>query len=159
MPASLVLVLALIGISFAGPLVRLRAKLDLWPYVALVYGTCFVVLVLLALAVRAPALGQPAREIKIFAALALGPMLLGHTGCNWALKYLPAYVVNLTLLGEPVGATLLAAMLPDIREVPGVATFVGGACILAGVFVTIRSPRPVSGRGVSSTALAGREPD
>ena len=58
-------------------------------------------------------------------------MLLGHTGLNWALKYLPAYVVNLTLLGEPVGATLLAALLPGIREVPGVATFVGGALILA----------------------------
>jgi drug/metabolite transporter (DMT)-like permease len=156
-------VLALIGAATAAFYFivgrRLRAKLDLWPYVALVYGTCFVVLVVLATIVRAPVIAQPRREIEIFAALALGPMLLGHTGCNWALKYLPAYVVNLTLLGEPVGATLLAAMLPEIREVPGVATLIGGACILAGVFVTLRSPKPVIGSVDASTALAGRKPD
>ncbi|MDB4876230.1 MAG: putative rane protein [Gemmatimonadetes bacterium] len=120
---------------------RLRSTLDIWPYVALVYGTCFVVLLLFAAIVHAPVLGQPPRELAIFLALAIGPMLFGHTGLNWALKYLPAYVVNLTLLGEPVGATLLAAFLPGIREVPGAATFVGGALILAGISVAARAAR------------------
>ena len=73
-----------------------------------------------ALPVHAPVREQPPREMAIFAALAIGPMLLGHTGLNWALKHLPAYVVNVTLLGEPVGATILAAALPGIREVPPV---------------------------------------
>jgi drug/metabolite transporter (DMT)-like permease len=117
---------------------RLRAALDLWPYVGLVYGTCFVVLLLLAAVAGAPVAPQPPRELAIFAALALGPMLLGHTGLNWALKHSPAYVVNLTLLGEPVGATLIAAMLPGIREVPGPATFVGGAVVLGGILLTVR---------------------
>jgi drug/metabolite transporter (DMT)-like permease len=120
---------------------RLRSTLDIWPYVAVVYGTCFVVLIALAAIVRAPVLHQPPREIAIFSALAIGPMLFGHTGLNWALKYLPAYVVNLTLLGEPVGATLLAAILPGIREVPGIATLVGGALILVGIYVTARAAR------------------
>lgn len=122
---------------------RLRAVLDIWPYVGLVYGTCFGVLIVLAAIVHAPVLAQPPRELAIFAALAVGPMLLGHTGLNWALKYLPAYVVNLTLLGEPVGATLLAAVLPGIRELPGVATLVGGALVLAGIYVTARPSRTV----------------
>lgn len=120
---------------------KLRSTLDIWPYVAVVYGTCFVVLIALAAIVRAPVLHQPPREIAIFSALAIGPMLFGHTGLNWALKYLPAYVVNLTLLGEPVGATLLAAILPGIREVPGIATLVGGALILVGIYVTARAAR------------------
>jgi drug/metabolite transporter (DMT)-like permease len=120
---------------------KLRTTLDIWPYVALVYGTCFVVLIGLAAIVRAPVLHQPARELAIFSALAIGPMLFGHTGLNWALKYLPAYVVNLTLLGEPVGATMLAAILPGIREVPGVATLGGGALILVGIYVTARAAR------------------
>ncbi|HEY4131942.1 MAG TPA: DMT family transporter [Gemmatimonadaceae bacterium] len=123
---------------------RLRATLDIWPYVGLVYGTCFVVLVLFALAVRAPVMHQPPRELEIFAALAIGPMLLGHTGFNWSLKYLPAYVVNLTLLGEPVGATVLAALLPGIREVPRSATFLGGALILIGIYVTARAASAAS---------------
>jgi drug/metabolite transporter (DMT)-like permease len=94
-----------------------------------------------AVAVHAPVIAQPPREVGIFAALALGPMLLGHTGLNWALKYLPAYVVNLTMLGEPVGATVLAAILPGIREVPASATFAGGALILVGIYITARSSR------------------
>jgi drug/metabolite transporter (DMT)-like permease len=67
--------------------------------------------------------------------LALGPMLIGHTGMNWALKFLPAYVVNLTVLGEPVGATMLGAIIPSIRQVPTISTLVGGAIVLAGVII------------------------
>ena len=117
---------------------RLRPSLDIWPYVGLVYGACFVVLIGCAAAVHAPVAVQPPRELAIFAGLAIGPMLLGHTGLNWALRYLPAYVVNVTVLGEPVGATVLAAVLPSIHERPGGATVIGGALILAGIFVTAR---------------------
>ena len=117
---------------------RLRGTLELWSYVGLVYGSCFVALLLLALVARAPVLQQPPRELAIFAGLALGPMLLGHTGLNWALKRSPAYVVNLTLLGEPIGATLIAAFLPGIREVPAPLTFVGGAIVFVGIVLAAR---------------------
>jgi len=73
---------------------------------------------------------------------------------NWALKYLPAYVVNLTLLGEPVGATLLAAVLPGIREIPGYATFLGGALILGGIYVTVRGAQTAPRTGLAPTAHA-----
>lgn len=114
---------------------RLRAALDLWPYVALVYGVCFVVLLTIAGLRGVPLFPQPGREVAIFAGLAIGPMFLGHTGLNWALKYLPAYLVVLTVLGEPVGATLLAAVLPGIHEVPPVATLTGGFVILVGILL------------------------
>lgn len=117
---------------------RLRQTVSLWPYVAVVYGAAFVTCVLLALATGATLGGQPPKELLIFAGLAVGPMLLGHTGMNWALGHLPAFVVNLTTLGEPVGATLLAAVLPWIRETPGPLTLVGGALVLAGVLLAAR---------------------
>lgn len=117
---------------------RLRATLDLWAYVGLVYGACLVVLLVLLAITSTPLLPQPPRELGIFVLLALGPMLLGHTGLNWALKHSPAYAVNITLLGEPVGATLLAALLPGIREVPGPTVFIGGAFILVGVLRTAK---------------------
>jgi drug/metabolite transporter (DMT)-like permease len=123
---------------------RLRRTLDLWPYVALVYGACLVTLVVIAVAIRVPMLPQPPREWLIFAALAVGPMMLGHTGMNWAMRYLPAYTVNLTTLGEPLGATLLAAMLPGIREVPPLATLGGGALVLLGILIAL--PRAQSQR-------------
>lgn len=120
---------------------RIRQRIDLWPYVSLVYGVCLLTLLLLVAAAHAPLWPQPAREWGIFAALAAGPMLLGHTGMNWALKLLPAYVVNLTLLGEPVLATLLAMAIPGIGEVPTWLTLVGGLLILSGIMVTA-SKRP-----------------
>jgi drug/metabolite transporter (DMT)-like permease len=33
---------------------------------------------------------------------------------------------------------LIAALLPGIREVPGIETFVGGAIVLAGILLTAR---------------------
>jgi len=117
---------------------RLRQSLDIWPYVALVYGACFVVLVIACIATGATLLPQPPREWAIYAALAIGPMLLGHTGMNWALKYLPAFVVNLTVLGEPVGATTIAALLPGIHEIPSLSVLFGGAMILGGIVIAAR---------------------
>jgi drug/metabolite transporter (DMT)-like permease len=117
---------------------RLRRSLDVWPYVGLVYSACLVTLLALSAVFHVHLSPQPPREIAIFVAIAVGPMMLGHTGMNWSLKYVPAYVANVAWLGEPVGATLLAATLPGIRETPAAATFLGGALILAGVYVTSR---------------------
>ena len=119
----------------------LRQTIDLWAYVAVVYGACFVALLVIAAMIGAPLGPQPPRELAIFAGLAIGPMLLGHTGMNYALRYLPAYVVNLTVLGEPVGATLLAAVIPGIAEVPTATTLAGGALILGGVILAARRGR------------------
>lgn len=117
---------------------RIRQRLGLWPYVALVYGAAFLTCLALT-PLAGQSLGpQPPRELLIFAGLAIGPMLLGHTGMNWALGHLPAFVVNLTTLGEPVGATLLAALLPGIAEVPGLGTLGGGVLILGGVLMAAR---------------------
>lgn len=117
---------------------RLRATLDLWAYVALVYGACLVTLLALAAIIDVPLGPYPRREYGIFALLALGPMLLGHTGMNWALRYARAYQVNIVLLGEPIGATLLAAVLPGIREQPTAFTLVGGAFVLGGILLAER---------------------
>jgi drug/metabolite transporter (DMT)-like permease len=113
----------------------LRKSLGIWAYVGIVYSAAFLTLTAIALSRGVTLAPQPPREIAIFAGLALGPMLLGHTGMNWALKFLPAYVVNLTVLGEPVGATLLGALIPAIRQIPTVSTLLGGAVVLCGVII------------------------
>jgi drug/metabolite transporter (DMT)-like permease len=117
---------------------RLRAMLDLWSYVALVYGACLVTLLLIAVLLDVPLGPYPRREYGIFALLALGPMLLGHTGMNWALRYARAYQVNIVLLGEPIGATMLAAAIPGIQERPTAFTLIGGAIVLVGILIAER---------------------
>jgi drug/metabolite transporter (DMT)-like permease len=109
--------------------------------VAWVYVIAAAILVPFIL-VRGEALAAyPAREWWIFAGLAAGPMLLGHTGFNWALRHVRAYIVNLAVLGEPIGASLLAWWLIGGDEVPGSATLVGGTLILAGLAISIYSQK------------------
>jgi drug/metabolite transporter (DMT)-like permease len=132
---------------------RLRRSLGIWSYVAIVYGTAFVVLTAVAVVLGVHLSPQPPREIAIFAALVVGPMLLGHTGMNWSLKFLPAYVVNLAVLGEPVGATLLGALIPSIRQIPSVSTLAGGAIVLGGVIIAANN---VTDRSVSPAGAVGK---
>ncbi len=75
-----------------------------------------------------------------FLALALIPQLLGHSAFNWALRHLPASVVSLHLLGEPVGSTLLALFF--LGEVPSPLTLLGSALVLGGLAWVTRQDLP-----------------
>lgn len=108
-----------------------RPRQDLLTYVCLVYGSAAVVLGLLAWARGTPLVGFPAREWWLFAGLAVGPTLLGHTLFNWALAYVPASHISVAILGEPVGATVWAWLFLD--EVPAGLQLVGACLILGGV--------------------------
>jgi drug/metabolite transporter (DMT)-like permease len=131
---------------------QLRARWDVWTYTGLVYGVAAVVLVAAALLHPGVTLsGYGARDWGVFAALAAGPMLLGHSGINYALGYVPAYVANVAVLGEPIGATLIAWVLPAVREVPGWQTLVGGVLVLLGIAVTVTRRRPASGAAAAET--------
>lgn len=128
----------------------LRQRLGLWAYTGVVYGIAAVALLGAAWGTATPLVGYAPREWVIFALLALGPMMLGHTGVNYALRYIRAYTANLALLGEPVGATLLAWLLPAIHEVPSLQTVAGGVLILAGIALGVRrrsEPDRVAGTG------------
>ena len=79
-------------------------------------------------------------EIALFIALAVFPTALGHSVNNYLLTLVPAYVVSSAVLGEPIGATLLAMVI--LHEVPSTMTLVGFAIILLGVaLVLIGLPR------------------
>lgn len=126
---------------------RLRPQMDLWWYIFVIYGLAAVVLVAgIGLLPGVPLTGFPQRDWLIFTALAAGPMMLGHTAVNYALRYVRAYIANIALLMEPIGATLIAWLLPAIAEVPGPQTVLGGALILGGLAVTVlRRGRPSVG--------------
>lgn len=49
---------------------------------------------------------------------------------------LPAAVVAVAILGEPVGATLIAATLLD--EAPTLPEWIGSAIVLLGVYIGLR---------------------
>ena len=76
-------------------------------------------------------LGLPARAALWAVAMGLGPGLLGHGSFAGALRYLPAALVGLIGLGEPVLAAVGALLW--FREVPPPLAVVGMAAVLAAI--------------------------
>jgi len=116
---------------------RLRRRLDVWSYVAPVYGAAAMLSLVAAAGVRAPLVGFTPLAWAYLVAMAAGPMLLGHTSFNWALEHVRAYVVSLVMLLEPVTATLLAILVLGPGERPSIVVGAGAASILAGVGVVL----------------------
>jgi len=112
----------------------LRQRVAVVPYVLVVYTACSLTLLLVAVGQGLPLVGYGRREWILFFALAVGPGLFGHTVVNWALEHVESSVVSVSLLGEPVGATILALLL--LAEIPGATTVGGGAIVLVGIYVT-----------------------
>jgi len=133
--------LALIGAIMLGIYIlsgrRIRQNLDLVSYVTPVYATSALVLTVGCLVTGTRLTPYPPREYLLFFAIAVVPMIFGHTVYNWALKYVSAPVVSISLLGEPVGATILAFLF--LNEMPTLPTIIGGVITLAGIYMCARS--------------------
>jgi len=129
---ALVAAVAVAGYYLAGR--SLRRRLGVVPYATVVYAVCALVLLGVAVGRGMALLAYPPHEWALFVAMALGPGVLGHTVINWALGHLESHVVSVTLLGEPIGSTVLAALL--LAETPSVGTLLGGAVVLAGIYLT-----------------------
>lgn len=136
--------LALVGAwSGAGYILigrRLRPSLALTPYIFLVYGMAALVLVAMVIFSGQHAFGFSGDVYIYLLLLALLPQLLGHSSFNWLLAHLPASYVSVALLGEPVGATLLALLL--FNEVPGAIKMLGAGLILTGILIATLRPSP-----------------
>jgi drug/metabolite transporter (DMT)-like permease len=112
---------------------KLRGGMSLVSYIFVVYGMAAIVLLALVLLARHPLFGYPPQAYLWFILLALVPQLLGHSTFNWALRYLSAAYVSITLLGEPIGSTILAYFL--LHEAPGALEVFGAILILAGIYI------------------------
>jgi len=116
---------------------RLRARLSLLSYITLVYGMAAVVLVIIMFAAGYRPLGYQPLTYLWLILLALVPQLIGHTTFNWALGYLSAAYVSITLLAEPIGSTILAYLLLD--ETPTLVKGFGAILILTGIVIASKS--------------------
>lgn len=130
-------ILALIGAFMGAGYIligrQLRARISLTSYIFLVYGMAAFVLLSIMLLAGQSLLGYSVNTYLLLLLLAIVPQLLGHSSFNWALGYLSAAYVSITLLGEPVGSTILAYFI--LQESPGVIKIIGAILILAGILL------------------------
>jgi drug/metabolite transporter (DMT)-like permease len=138
--------LALLGaISGAGYMLigrRVRGELSLIPYISIAYSSSAIILAGLVLIQNVEPFNYPTTSYLWFILLALIPQLIGHTTINWALRYLPAAYVSVTLLGEPVASTIWAYLF--LGERPSWLLILGAFLILLGI--GIASKRQLSRR-------------
>lgn len=118
---------------------RVRARVEAMSYTALVSGMAGLTLLLAALISGQEFFSYPAQDWLLFVLLALGPGIAGHGIIIWALKYLKAPVVAVSILGESVGASILAFFI--FGESLVWYQLAGGCLILTGIYIAAVNDR------------------
>lgn len=90
---------------------KLREEMDVLSYTAIVYSFSAFFLLLTSISSGIPFTGYKTSSYIYMVLLAIVPQLIGHTAINWALKYLKTSMVAITILGEPIGASILAYLI------------------------------------------------
>lgn len=85
---------------------------------------------------RNPFTGYSTKEWGLFLLLAIVPTLLGHYVFNFLMKRMAAATVSMSVLGEPIFASLLALAL--LKEKITLYSMAAGMLMLYGVWVFIR---------------------
>ncbi len=89
-------------------------------------------------------------QLLLLAAIVIVPQLIGNTILSWALGFLPAPRVALVILGEPIGASLLAWLF--LHQTPKPLAIPGAFLVLFAVVQGARQPlRPAQNSGSDTT--------
>ncbi|WP_342536097.1 DMT family transporter [Sporosarcina sp. FSL K6-3508] len=112
-----------------------RKRVSLVTYTFLVYLVSSIALFLYVITIQQPLFSYPASDWGWFLALALLPNLLGHTLFNWAIKWVSTNVISITILFEPVVASIAAYYI--LQESISVSQMIGGIVILTGILLFV----------------------
>lgn len=110
---------------------KLVARMPAYLYSLLVFMIAGMVFAVYNLAMEIPFFDYPAKEWGVFALLAVVPTVFGHILFNWLLQYTSATTVSMNILGEPVGASILAYVLLGERLTS--LQWTGGVLVLGGL--------------------------
>ncbi len=126
----------LASIYFTVGRVLRTSNLNLLSYTTLSYGTASLVLLGYIAIGGSRLLPKSADSWSYMILLAIIPMLGGHTVMNYLLKKLKTHVVTSIALGEPAGASLLAALI--LAQYPSFNLIIGMILTVMGVWIVIR---------------------
>jgi drug/metabolite transporter (DMT)-like permease len=117
---------------------KIRKSVSVISYAFIVYFVGSILLFFICILFRTPLLGFDFHIYGIVMLMALISGIFGHTLYNWSLKHVRAYIASVALLGEPLGSTVLAIIIPWIYQIPSKFTLYGGIFILVGIYLTAR---------------------
>jgi len=110
----------------------------LWPYFGLVNLISGISLLIYNLIRGYELINHSSVIFLLFGLLAIGPSLVGHATYNYSMRRLPAFIVGVAIVGEPIGATILGIIV--LGQIPSVTSIVYAIIMLAGIALTSASP-------------------
>lgn len=116
---------------------RILTRVTSYVYSIVVFAVSAVLFAGYNIATGIPLTGYPAREWLVFLLLAIVPTVFGHLIFNWLLQYLQTTTVSMTVLAEPVGASILGMFI--FGEMITGFQLAGGALVIAGLLLYLRS--------------------
>jgi drug/metabolite transporter (DMT)-like permease len=116
-----------------------RRGLDTGSYVAVAYSTAALCLFPLPFLFKVSYLGYQRKVYLYVCLMALMSQIIGHTSLNWSMRWISPTVISLSLLFEPVIASLTGAIV--FGEVPSTDLLLGGLIILWGIALFIKSSK------------------
>ncbi|WP_066387829.1 DMT family transporter [Neobacillus mesonae] len=123
-------VIAVVGYLFIGQ--TIVKHLSHWIYSFCVFSCASIVLVIYNFSTNVTFSGYLAKEWGIFVLLAIVPTV-SHVINNWLMNYVNATTISMSILGEPVGSTVLAYFI--LGEGLSFWQMAGGVLVLIGVFL------------------------
>ena len=130
---SLLSVVAVVAYLLIGQ--RNVRQISHWIYSFTVFLFAGIHLTIYNLITDVPIFGYESREWGIFLLLAIFPTL-AHVIFNYLLNFVNSATISISVLGEPVGATILAAWL--LGEQVTALRIIGGLIVLTGVFIYLK---------------------
>ena len=132
-------VISVVGYLFIGQ--TIVKKVSHWLYSFCVFFFAAIILTIYNISTGVELVGYSGKEWGIFLLLASVPTV-SHVINNWLLNYVNATTISMSILGEPVGSTILAMLLLNEHLVSW--QIVGGLLVLIGVFLfLIRQNKPI----------------
>ncbi|HSU79061.1 MAG TPA: DMT family transporter [Candidatus Angelobacter sp.] len=116
---------------------QVRQTLQLYTYTFIVYSFSLITLFIYNLIVKAPFTGYSFNNWVWFVLLAALPTLLGHTLFNWTVKFVGVTTISMGILGEPIGASILAYFI--FGETLRPMQIFGSLVILIGIGIYLSS--------------------
>ncbi|MCM0648327.1 DMT family transporter [Clostridium swellfunianum] len=111
----------------------MRKRLSVTAYTFIVYLSCTITLLLLDIITRTPLYPYALKDFAIFLGLALFCTILGHSIFSWALEHIKPTFLSVAILGEPVFATVWAALI--FSEFPTYYNLIGSTIIIIGIYL------------------------
>jgi drug/metabolite transporter (DMT)-like permease len=105
-------------------------------YIAIAYSTAALSLFPLPFLFKVSYFGYKGEIYLYICLMAVMSQVIGHSSLNWSVRWISPTVISLSLLLEPMVASLAGALI--FKEVPSINVLLGGLIILGGIAVFVK---------------------